>query len=89
MVIGRVIGSVVAAAKVKPHEGHKLLLVQPEKEDGSPEDRTWVAVDLVQAGEGDRVLLMREGSSVRDMLGVASAPIHAAIVGIIDEVSKQ
>lgn len=87
MQLARVTGTVVAAAKVPQHEGHKLLLVQPEKADGTSEARSFIAVDLVQAGVGDRVLLIREGSSVRDMLGVESAPVHAAVVGIVDEVS--
>jgi ethanolamine utilization protein EutN len=87
MQLARVMGTVVASAKVPQHAGHKLLLVRPEKADGTLEARSYIAVDLVQAGEGDRVLLIREGSSVRDMLGKESTPIHAAVVGIVDEVA--
>lgn len=89
MLIGRVTGTVVSSVKVKAHEGHRLLLVRPEKEDGTLDARSFIAVDFVEAGEGDRVLLIREGSSVRDMLGEAAAPVHAAVVGIVDEVSRQ
>jgi ethanolamine utilization protein EutN len=88
MLLGRVIGTVVSSVKVAAHKGHRLLLVRPEREDGTLEARSYIAVDLVDAGEGDRVLLMREGSSVRDMLGQAAAPVHAAVVGIVDEVAK-
>ncbi len=88
MLLARVTGTVTASVKTPSHAGKKLLVVTPEKEDGSLEDRSYIAVDLVQAGIGDRVLLMREGSSVRDMLGEVKSPIHAAVVGIVDEVQK-
>jgi len=87
MLLGRVIGTVVSSVKVPAYKGHKLLLVRPERLDGTFEARSYIAVDLVHAGEGDRVLLMREGSSVRDLLGDAAAPIHAAVVGIVDKVT--
>ena len=89
MQLARVVGNVVSTVKPESHKGRKLLLVRPEAADGTLEARSYIAVDLVQAGEGDRVLVMREGSSVRDMLGVTAAPIHAAVVGIVDEVSKK
>jgi ethanolamine utilization protein EutN len=87
MLVGTVTGTVVSTVKTPSHEGHKLMLVRPEEPIGEPGARSYIAIDLVQAGIGDRVLLMREGSSVRDLLGGADAPVHAAIVGIIDEVS--
>jgi ethanolamine utilization protein EutN len=89
MLLGRVVGNVVSSVKVKAHKGYKLLLVRPERADGTLEAHSYVAIDLVQAGEGDRVLLLREGSSVRDMIGATAAPVHAAVVGIVDEVAKQ
>ena len=88
MLLARVIGNVVSTVKARVYDGRKLLLVRPEKADGSPGERDYIAVDLVHAGVGDRVLLMREGSSVRDLLGEADAPVHAAVVGIVDEVAR-
>jgi ethanolamine utilization protein EutN len=88
MLLGRVIGNVVSSVKEPHYKAHRLLLVRPEKADGTLEARSFIAVDLVDAGEGDRVLLIREGSSVRDLLGDATAPIHAAVVGIVDEVAR-
>jgi microcompartment protein CcmK/EutM len=88
MQLARVIGNVVATVKAKEYEGHRLLLVRPETSDGALAAQSYIAVDLVDAGPGDRVLLMREGSSVRDLLGKENAPIHAAIVGIVDAVSR-
>ena len=54
--------------------------------EGRPIGRPFVAVDRVQAGIGDRVLLMQEGSSARAMFGVADAPVRSVIVGIVDRV---
>ena len=47
----------------------------------------FVAVDRAQAGIGDRVLLMAEGSSVRAIVGDEKAPIRCAVVGVIDEIA--
>jgi len=88
MLLGRVVGTVVSTVKTASHKGWKLLLVRPERIDGTLEEKSYVALDLVQAGEGDRVLLMREGSSVRDLVGAPAAPVHAAVVGIVDEVTR-
>jgi ethanolamine utilization protein EutN len=88
MQLARVIGNVVATVKAPEYSGHRLLLVRPEGADGEPTAQSYIAVDLVDAGPGDRVLLMREGSSVRDLIGNENAPIHAAVVGIVDEVAK-
>ncbi len=88
MQIARVVGNVAASVKAREHKGHRLLLVRAESPDGALAARPFLAVDLVDAGPGDRVLLMREGSSVRDLVGNENAPIHAAVVGIVDEVTR-
>jgi microcompartment protein CcmK/EutM len=69
------------------YDGQRLLAVRPLQPDGSPApDRMYTAVDRAGAGVGDRVLLLAEGSSVRDILGDARAPIRCAVVGVIDEI---
>ena len=88
MLLGRVVGNVVSTVKVCEHEGHKLLLVAPESLDGELAKESFIALDLVDAGPGDHVLLMREGSSVRDLVGKKQAAVHAAVVAIVDEVSR-
>ena len=88
MLLGKVVGNVVSTVKTPSHEGYKLLLVRPEKSDGELTERSIIALDLVKAGVGDRVLLLREGSSVRDLVGLEKAPVHAAVVGIVDEVER-
>jgi microcompartment protein CcmK/EutM len=88
MKIGKVIGTVVTPVVHPAYEGRRLLAVRPVAPDLSPTaDRMFTAVDRCQAGIGDIVLLMAEGSSVRDVLGDAHAPIRTAVVGVIDEIT--
>ena len=63
MLIARVIGEIVATQKHLSHEGRKILLVQPLNLDGSNRGDAVVALDAVDAGVGDRVLLVTEGFS--------------------------
>ncbi|MBM3985426.1 MAG: hypothetical protein FJ296_07025 [Planctomycetes bacterium] len=87
MKIGRVVGTVVTPVQHPAYDGRRLLAVRPLNPDGSDAaDRLFVAVDRAQAGVGDRVLLMAEGSSVRAIVGDEKAPIRCAIVGVIDEI---
>jgi microcompartment protein CcmK/EutM len=85
--IGRVVGTVVTPVQHPAYDGRRLLAVRPLNPDGSEAaDRLFVAVDRAQAGVGDRVLLMAEGSSVRAIVGDEKAPIRCAVVGVIDEI---
>ena len=69
MLIARVLGEVVATHKHVSHEGCKLLMVQPLNLDGSDRGDAVVAVDAVDAGAGDRVLLVTEGFSAMTSVG--------------------
>ena len=86
MVIGRVIGDVVATQKHPSHVGRKALLVQPVNLDGSDRGEAVVALDAVDAGVGDRVLLVMEGYSAMTGVGRPESPIDMAVVGVIDAV---
>jgi microcompartment protein CcmK/EutM len=87
MKLGRVIGTVVTPVQHGAYEGRRLLAVRPINPDGSQaDDRMHVAVDRAQAGLGDVVLLLAEGSSVREIVDDLSAPIRCAVVGVIDEI---
>lgn len=87
MQIARVRGSVVATMHHPVYDGHKLLLVQPVGLDGRDSGRAYIALDFVQAGKGDRVLVVNEGNSGRQMVGDERAPVRSVIVGIVDEVA--
>lgn len=86
MLIGKVIGEVVATHKHASHEGQKLLLVQPLELDGADKGDAVIAVDAVDAGVGDRVLLIIEGFSAMTSVGRPNSPIDIAVIGVIDEV---
>lgn len=85
----RVLGSVTSTMKHEAFKGQKLLVVQPIDEQGRDAGRSFLAVDRAQAGEGDTVLVLREGTGVRQLFGLertASLPIRSVIVGVVDEV---
>jgi len=86
MLIGKVIGEVVATRKHPTHEDRKILLVQPLNLDGTERGEAYVALDAVDAGVGDRVLLATEGFSAFTSVGHKLAPIDMAVIGVIDTV---
>lgn len=86
MIVGEVTGTVVATQKHYKLEGRKLLLVQPLGLDMKPRGAPLLAVDSVDAGEGDRVLVVLEGRSASMASGRNESPLDAAIVGVIDHV---
>ena len=86
MLIARVVGELVATMKHSSHEGRKILLVQPLNLDGSDRGDAVVALDAVDAGVGDKVLLATEGFSAMTSVGRPNSPIDMAVIGFIDEV---
>jgi len=88
MYIGRVSGTIVATIKNELFEGHKLLLVDKLDLQGQPTAKYDIAVDMVQAGVGDRVLVLDEGNSARQILDrEPNGAIRALIVGFVDDVT--
>jgi len=85
MLLGRVVGTVVATRKDERLLGAKLLLVRMVDPHGKDEAAHLVAVDTVDAGFSDRVLIVT-GSSARMAAGLKDTPVDAAIVGVIDTV---
>jgi len=86
MIICRVEATVVATIKHPVYMGHKVLMVQPIDSQGKPVGEPFLSVDFVQAGVGDRVLVVKEGSSARLVFDKETAPVHSVIVGVIDEI---
>lgn len=85
MILGRVVGTVVATRKDERLHGAKLLLVRAIDIHGRDEASYMVAVDTVDAGNRERVLVVT-GSSARMASGLKDTPVDAAIVGVVDEV---
>ena len=84
MIIARVIGNMVSTIKHEAYHATKLMIVQPVGLDLRAKGEPMIAVDTVGAGEGETVLLIQEGQSAKEILGVEAAPVRALIVGIVD-----
>lgn len=86
MFIARVVGNIVASQKHNTHEGKKILMLQPLDLEGNPMGDIIIAVDSVDAGVGDRVLVVQEGFSAMTSVGHTDSPIDASVIGVIDQV---
>jgi ethanolamine utilization protein EutN len=86
MQIGRVRGNVVATLKHPALAAHKLLLVEPCDPQGRPSGRVMAALDVVDAGPGDWVLLLDEGASASQILANPRGPVRTVVVGVLDDI---
>ena len=85
MILARIVGTVVATRKDPRLVSNKLLVARPMDPHGKSEGNYLVAVDTVDAGFGETVLIV-SGSSARMASGMKDCPVDAAIVGIIDTI---
>jgi microcompartment protein CcmK/EutM len=85
MLLAKVVGTVVATRKDERLVSSKLLVARPIDPSGTPEGHYLVAVDTVDAGVGETVLIV-SGSSARMATGLKDTPVDAAIVGVVDHV---
>ena len=81
------IGTVVATQKHHKLNSAKLLLVQPLTLTGEARGAAVLTIDSVGAGVGERVLIVIEGRAAGAALRRKAAPVDAAIIGIVDEVT--
>jgi ethanolamine utilization protein EutN len=94
MFVAKVVGSLVSTQKVATLVGHKLMIVEPyrlepqERQRLTTTGRTFVAVDLLGAGEGDFVLVT-QGSSARLTPETRNMPLDTVIIGIVDKVQVE
>ncbi len=89
MYFGAVVGDVVSTHKNERLEGKRLLLVRRLSLDMKPEGAEIIALDVVDAGVGDRVLVVQEGSSARKIFQDDWIPVQAVIVGVLDRVDLE
>ena len=85
MILAKIVGTVVATRKDERLVSNKLLVVRPIDPSGTFEGNYLVAVDTVDAGYGETVLIV-SGSSARMAAGMKDCPVDAAIVGVVDHV---
>lgn len=86
MKVGRVVGTVVSTINIPLLDDHRLLLCDVHDIDGQPAGYT-ICIDVVDAGIGETVLILDEGNSARQILGLDTGAIRAVIVGVVDELS--
>lgn len=83
MILGRVIGTVWATRKEERLEGLKFLIVQHLDLEGNPLPSFDIAVDAVEAGVGERVLIAK-GSSARQSDITEKRPVDAIVMAIVE-----
>lgn len=89
MLLGKVIGNVVATVKNSRYEGARVMVVQPINPDGTARGKTMLALDSVDSGAGDIVIVVQEGwGASTAATGEPGAAIDSAIVGVVDFVSE-
>ena len=86
MILGKVVGNVVSTIKLPVYQGYKILIVQPVNDKEEPQGESILALDTVQAGVGDTVLVIDEGNSSRLIMNNSTAPVRTMIVGIVDAI---
>jgi ethanolamine utilization protein EutN len=82
--VGSVVGTVVSTVNIPLLDDHRLLLCDIQDAAGGPDGYT-IAIDVVDAGVGDTVLILDEGNSARQILGLETGAIRAVVVGVVDE----
>ena len=85
MILARIVGTVVATRKDEKLVSTKLLIARPTDPAGTPDGSYLVAVDTVDSGVGETVLIVT-GGSARMAAGLKDCPVDAAVVGIVDRV---
>ena len=85
MKVARVAGTVVSTISFPFFDEKRLLLCDVLDAKGEVQGYT-IAVDVVDAGVGETVLVLDEGNSSRQIFGLETGPFRATVVGIVDEV---
>lgn len=87
MIIGKVVGEIFSTINHEFYHSKKLLIVNRLTPEMKPLGDYLIAVDAVDAGVGEIVLIIDEGNSARQVVQDQQAPIRSIIIGIIDEIS--
>ena len=86
MFLAQVVGTIVSPVQHPVLDGRRLLFLRPVDPKGRPCGRARVAIDHVQAGVGDRVLVADEGNAARQLLSAPEAPVKTVVVGVVEYV---
>ena len=86
MFLAEVIGTVVSPVQIPILDGEKLLLLRPVQPAGERTGKTRVGIDRAGAGVGDRVIVIDEGNSARQILEDPQGAVKTVVVGVVDYV---
>lgn len=89
MILGRVCGTIHSTINHEFYDGKRLLIVDRLNPDGTAAGDYLIAVDWADSGAGEKVLVIDEGNSARQIVDDSMAPIRSIIVGVVDEVSVE
>jgi len=84
VIFAEVIGTVVTPMQHPSLDTKRLLYLRTLDPMGQPTGKAFVGVDGCGAGHGDRVLVIDEGNSGRQLVGIPNAPIKTVVVGVVD-----
>jgi ethanolamine utilization protein EutN len=84
--VGKVVGTVVSTINAPVLDGHRLLVCDIQGLSGEPTGYT-IAIDVVDAGVGETVLILDEGTSARQILDLDWGAVRAVVVGVVDELT--
>lgn len=87
MFLAKVKGNIISTQKNKYLLGHKLLLTHAVDFNGNLiGNKDIIALDLIDAGVGDTVIVCQEGDAIQQILGHSNAPVNTMIIGIVDNI---
>ena len=87
MFLAKIKGNIVSTPKNKFLVGHKLLVVHEiDYKSQFIGDKDLIALDLIDAGIGDNVLVVQEGDAVQQILGHPNAPVNTMIIAVVDNI---
>lgn len=89
MILGRVEGEVISTIKHPVYADRRILLLDLIDPSGRELGGYLVAIDAVDAGVGQTVLVINEGNSARQVIHDPGAPVRSVIIGIVDEITRE
>ena len=85
MLIGLVEGTVTTTIRHRSMAGWKVLIVQPLGLAGEADGDPVLAIDMLGAGRGMKVLISNDGKATREMVGDTNSPVRWSVIGLVDE----
>jgi len=89
MILGKVTGEIYSTINHPFYDYKKLLIIDKITPEGKPTGSYIIAIDAVDAGIGQTVLVIDEGNSARQIVNDSQAPVRSIIIGIVDAVDVE